>query len=631
MTFKKDYINYLLHTVVNQRDSGFNENYRLKKLVDSIIAVDDVMKVTYLIGKTAGLDLLFKYLLYISDKIDKSQVTVFNLKDNFEYDKINLKKICMKISEYTSQNVHEEIKKIEQPEEIEESPEENKPITVEAGGESADNLISIEDAEQFAEDNDEDSADGKLTLIENVESYTGEAEVFELESISDSVENSDKPETEEPELIINRKEGSGEEEADIPDDEKSEEGSAADEPEDVSEEVITESTADEVISDNEYGEPLEEKKTEIEEPEFEIEIEVRKPIGSSQEETHVKEEAVTNEAYYNFETRFFEDVKILEKLLATVDKDCKTGGPGNPGERCLQCMSEIIGITSELSNLSRQLSFDLIADIFFTMNIYFTKSLSQPDILTSERIKLMDSSLALVNSLIKGEDYLNYDTIVEKIEELKQDISPSQEMEFSSDEKSLPEDELTETELSGSGNESVKVESEEHVITEAEKIRESQMEEAPESDNKGVYVAAEYRTVEEQPAIKPSQMESAVFKLKYLTKEFEKSFISIKELKGEYGKFDAIEKISELNNALRLIAKISAAIRMNDVLKLAEVTYVFLKYVKDYRMDLRDSEIQQIVKYIIFTFKMLLTNRKPEDFNVLVQHLNNPVKIFADS
>jgi uncharacterized protein YpuA (DUF1002 family) len=114
-------------------------------------------------------------------------------------------------------------------------------------------------------------------------------------------------------------------------------------------------------------------------------------------------------------------------------------------------------------------------------------------------------------------------------------------------------------------------------------------------------------------------------------KEFEKSFTSISSMEGEYSRFDALDKVNELNTALRLIAKISSSVKMNDVLKLAEVTYVFLKYLKDYRIDLMDPEIQQIVKYIIFTFKMLLTNRKPDDFNILVQHLNNPVKIFTDS
>jgi hypothetical protein len=246
------------------------------------------------------------------------------------------------------------------------------------------------------------------------------------------------------------------------------------------------------------------------------------------------------------------------------------------------------------------------------MNIYFTKSISQPDILTGERIKLLDSSLALVNSLIKGEDYLNYDTIVDKIEQLKQDISREQKEDAETGKPGNAENEFDET------GENLQ---QPETVTETDPAYGKSYEKEH----------TEFKPVTEKPALKKSQLETANFKLKYLIKEFEKSFTAINNLKGEYSKFDALEKISELNNALRLIAKISAAIKNNDTLKLAEVTYVFLKYVKDYRMDMQEPEIQQIVKYIIFTFKMLLTNRKPEDFNVLVQHLNNPVKIFADS
>jgi hypothetical protein len=245
------------------------------------------------------------------------------------------------------------------------------------------------------------------------------------------------------------------------------------------------------------------------------------------------------------------------------------------------------------------------------MNIYFTRSISQPELLINDRIKLFDASLALVNSLIKGEDYLNYDTIVERIEKLKKEISGEKEEDFR-------KEEITQSEPVTEEAEDVKSEENEE-LKQTEQLPVQSM--LPE--DKPAYI--------EKPALKKSQLESAVFKLKYLIKEFEKSFASIGELKGEYSRFDALEKISELNNALRLIAKISAAIKYNDVLKLAEVTYVFLKYVKDYRMDMQEPEVQQIIKYIIFTFKMLLTNRKPEDFNVLVQHLNNPVKIFADS
>lgn len=602
MTFKKDYINYLLYTVVNSPGSEFRENYRLSKLVDSIIAIDDVMKVTYIVGKTAGLELLFKYLLYISDKIDKSQVTIFNLKDNFEYDKINIAKICAKINLYKSENVQEAIKEItdEKPADIDEQKESvsggiKDPIKIDT--EDNDNIVDLTEPENMETiESDEDSGDTGLTLIENAETYTGEAEVFELDSISESVENSDKEE--EAVLLKDNEENIVSDSEEITDDTESGEivdqgiiSGEIEEPEIIIADPAAENGDDAEITDEDLPE---------------IEIEVHKPLGTSQEDDHVKEEAITNEAYYTFETRFFEEVKILEKLLATVTRDCMTDD-GKLSEKCLQCLTEIMGITSELSNLSRQLSFDLIADIFLTMNIYFTKSISQPELLTDERIKLLDSSLALVNSLIKGEDYLNYDTIVDKIEDLKSEISGDREKEV--------KPETTDTEET-----EVSVQPE---LPEAEKEELSAYTaEMPEE---------RYRPVVEKPALKKSQMESALFRLKYLIKEFEKSFVSIGNLKGEYSKIEALEKISELNNALRLIAKIAAAIKNNDVLKLAEVTYVFLKYVKDYRMDMQEPEVKQIIKYIIFTFKMLLTDRKPEDFNVLVQHLNNPVKIFADS
>lgn len=602
MTFKKDYINYLLYTVVNSPGSEFRENYRLSKLVDSIIAIDDVMKVTYIVGKTAGLELLFKYLLYISDKIDKSQVTIFNLKDNFEYDKINIAKICAKINLYKSENVQEAIKEItdEKPADIDEQKESvsggiKDPIKIDT--EDNDNIVDLTEPENMDTiESDEDSGDTGLTLIENAETYTGEAEVFELDSISESVENSDKEE--EAVLLKDNEENTVSDSEEITDDTESGEtedqgiiSGEIEEPEIIIADPAAENGDDAEITDEDLPE---------------IEIEVHKPLGTSQEDDHVKEEAITNEAYYTFETRFFEEVKILEKLLATVTRDCMTDD-GKLSEKCLQCLTEIMGITSELSNLSRQLSFDLIADIFLTMNIYFTKSISQPELLTDERIKLLDSSLALVNSLIKGEDYLNYDTIVDKIEDLKSEISGDREKEL--------KPETTDTEET-----EVSVQPE---LPEAEKEELSaHPAEMPEE---------RYRPVAEKPALKKSQMESALFRLKYLIKEFEKSFVSIGNLKGEYSKIESLEKISELNNALRLIAKIAAAIKNNDVLKLAEVTYVFLKYVKDYRMDMQEPEVKQIIKYIIFTFKMLLTERKPEDFNVLVQHLNNPVKIFADS
>src|SRR6266498_5119500 len=115
MNFKKDYINFVLSSIVKSYTNS--PNLRVKKVLESIINSEDLVRITYLIGKTAGLELLFKYLLYVSDKIDKSQVTVTNLKGNFQYDVENLRKICEKIQEYKSAAVIEKIEIPEVPEE----------------------------------------------------------------------------------------------------------------------------------------------------------------------------------------------------------------------------------------------------------------------------------------------------------------------------------------------------------------------------------------------------------------------------------------------------------------------------------------------------------------------------------
>ena len=104
----------------------------------------------------------------------------------------------------------------------------------------------------------------------------------------------------------------------------------------------------------------------------------------------------------------------------------------------LQSFTEIIEISSELSDLSRQLSFDLTADIFFTINLFFTKAINNPALLTIEKIKLLDASLVLVNSIIKNEDYLNFDELAEQIEDLKDELTRPAEKPIETTKKAEP-------------------------------------------------------------------------------------------------------------------------------------------------------------------------------------------------
>jgi hypothetical protein len=578
-SFKKDYINYVLHSISNSYSNKVPEQSRIKNLLDGIIQSDDLVKITFIVGKTAGLDVLFKYLLYISDKIDKSLISVTNLKGNFDYDVENLKKICEKIQQYKSPAVE----KLDIPEEPAVTQKTEAPVpAVEESAETIEEAAVPEKPE--------------LTLIENRDSEAASEEVFELTDLDAADENAGNVPVEQEEEPEPGTESDGEpEESDVP-------GFAAKEKEPV------EKTPKNGSSEQPEEEPA-------------LKIEINQP--SDNESLAAEEGSVTSEAYNKFENKFFEEVKILEKLFLKVYNEAKSGKMTKVTDKLLQSFSEIIEISSELSNLTRQLSFDLTADIFLTINLFFTRAINSPEIITHDRIMLLNSSLSLVNSLIKGGNYLNYDVIVDKIEQLKKDMVKREEpvkMQQKAPEKIQ---EKTEDKKQGKVR---------RVKKQPEEILPKKDEPADEKVEQKSEVPVTPKTESMRKAVtRMPDADTVIFKMKWIVKDFEKVFLSLNKIKGEYSRFDILEKIDELNNYLRLIAKLAVSVKALDVCKLSEVSYVFLKYLKDYRMDLLDPEIQQILKYMIFTFKMLLTDRKPEDFNVLVQYLNNPVKIFTDT
>lgn len=661
MNFKKDYINYVLYNVMNPHGpvysalgSGMNypllaDNPRLKKILEKIINNNDIVKTTFIIGKTAGLELLFKYLLYISDKIDKSQITIFNLRENFEYDVINLKKICEKIEGITSEprdkSRGEALRIPEKDEKAEAEIKQTKPAgTIKIDIKDEKELIEPKQTgtdETVTEENEEETEG--LTLIENAESASLENEVFELENIEDTEERvkaGDETTQSEEETGDETETG---DEIDVQEDmEEIDEKLIIEEKETAKpEEVFELESIESEIVDKKEPAPAEIEKEE--QPELEIktppaeeeqetfEFEVSEP---STRDDDIKQtepligETVTKEAYIKFETRFFEDVKILEKLLVYINKEIRLKKIDKLSERMLQSFTEIIEITSELSDLSRQLSFDLTADIFFTVNLFFTKAINNPVLLTRDKIRLLDSSLVLVNSIIKNEDYLNFDEIAEQIEKLKKELTRPVEKKpeiLKKEETAV----MKEPELL------VEVIKETPAVVQAEKKTEEETKQKATEEIREEAPAE--RTEEPVMEIKeavhrvPGDEDTVIFKMKHFVKEFEKIFETTGNIRGEYSKFDALEKIDDMNYCMRMLAKTAAAADFADVLKLSEVSYVFLKYVKDYRMDMQDSEILQVIKYIIITFKLLIKGRKTEDFNIFVEYLNTPVKIFTDT
>jgi hypothetical protein len=601
MDFKKDYINYLLYSVGRGYSNQVPEQARVKKILHRILTSDDLVRAVYLIGKTAGLETLFKYLLYISDKIDKSQISMANLRDNFDYDAANLQKICEQIQKYRSPEIAGEMVSGETAEvsspggdsdmdggaepEIPEIPEvggKEKGEIEEAEQEVSGSQIEDEEGDEKEEEEYSGSEESGLTLIDTGAAEEASAEVFELtpevEGGEDVIEDSGDAGGQELETIEETAETTP-----LP----SSSGESLREKEESEAESSPPAGMDSPAPSSPQA--LRSEKGESEEPE--IEIEIRTP---DQRREVMQEEPPTNEKYFEFETKFHEEVKILEKLFLHIYNEAKAEQITKLSGRLRKSFKQAIEITDELSNLTRELSFDLTADIFLTINLFFKKALGVPAVVTPERLQLLNSALVLVRNLIKGDNYLNYTAIVDKIEQLKNEMLRAKQRPAEKEQKTETQKEFV-RKTSYGGNE----------------------------------VQEQQSRVESHQRLSAS--ERTWFTMRWMVKDFEKVFHSLNYLTGEYSKFDALERCDELNNYLRLIARHAHSVKADDICRLAEVAYVFLKYVKDYRMDLLEPEVQQVVKYVIFGFKMLLMNRKPEDFEVLVEYLNNPVKIFTDS
>jgi len=645
MSFKKDYINYLLYSVGQSFSFHDPEQARVKKVLDHIIATDDLVKAAFVIGKTAGLETLFKYLLYISDKIDKSQISISNLKDNFDYDMNNLRKICQRIQAYRSPVVIQKIGELEiagQPPEHDagepaamQTNQSELQTTDQGELEAPEIEAAAKDEEIISQPRDSDYEEEAQTDLDAEEDQVILEQPAELQVPPEGVPREEISEGQSELTLIET--GSEDAAAEVfehtPDFEelqdvkleKEEESEDTSEklPDSYSEGIHPEQ---EVLSAEKMDQelPVQNESVDLspeaqskppEEPE--IEIEIRTP---DQRQEVLADEPLSNERYFKFETKFREEVKILEKIFLSIYNDTKAEQISKLTGRLRKGFRQAIEITDELSNLTRELSFDLTADIFLTINLFFKKALGVPTVVTPERLELLNSSLVLVRNLIEGANYLNYDTIVDKIEQLKNEmLKPAKQDQAAVGGKAH-------TDI---GDMESKVPPESGVQS---KQREGKIETKGEpipAESTVTYTSREGSTGAYPQKSSPS--ESVRFKMRWIVKDFEKVFDSLSRLTGEYSKFEALERCEELINYLRLMAKLAHTVRAAEICRLAEVAYVFLKYVKDYRMDLLEPEIQQVVKYIIFSFKMLLMNRKPEDFEVLVEYLNNPVKIFTDS
>jgi len=316
----------------------------------------------------------------------------------------------------------------------------------------------------------------------------------------------------------------------------------------------------------EVNEIIEEKAEEIkEEP-----VESHEEAGVAEEEFAEAE----NSVYMQYEMELMERNALLRakfgelKSLERDDRDFEETRDG--------ILKEITEQSAYLEDYSRKMSFEVITSVYNVMNMTFV---SYGKTVGGEILKLFGNSIALVESLIRGEDFAGFDSVIKSLEALKHTLLESKKEEEKPEEKQ-----------------------EREIVTETE-----------------MPAGEKYMDTNQRQKL-------AILKQNII--EVENVFKSLEEIKGKYQAYEALRRLSHTFAHLKEMVNIANAIEMRKVAQLAEASYIFVKFVQNYRMDPFESEISEVFKYIIYNFKLIFLDKPTKDIDLLISYLNDPVKIF---
>jgi hypothetical protein len=453
-----------------------------------------------------------------------------------------------------------------------------------------------EDLEDFFE-NDVFSLPGEKNREETVSGETSKEDVNteELEEIklnediNVEKENKQEPAEEIPEEIIGANiagEVSDEEQIEelIPETEDIEipleqiqiESGEEEEKQEEKQEETHEETHEEKQEETHEEEDKEEIKKEVPEiVEEEKHEEAAAVIEECSEEIPEESESVEveNSVYMQYESELFSRDEWLGACfdeMKSLNREDE-----NFEERREELIKEITENSAYMEAYSQKMSFEVITSIYNVMNMTFS---SYGKTVGNEILALFKNAISLVESLIKGEDYAGFDNVIKSLEMLKNTLIDSRKEEISVDEKEEKEADELETYMS----------------------------------------AKQYDTNDRQ---KLSQLKQNIL-------DVENVFKSLDDIKGKYQAYEALRRLSHTFEHLKELVGIANALEMRKLSQLAEASYIFIKFIQNYRMNPFESEISEVFKYIIYNFKLIFLDKPTKDIDLLISYLNDPVKIF---
>ena len=231
-----------------------------------------------------------------------------------------------------------------------------------------------------------------------------------------------------------------------------------------------------------------------------------------------------------------------------------------------------------MEQLSSKISFEVIASVYSTIKLSLQNIIETGYGLDNDTIKLFSNAVLLIQKLINGEDYSNYENIVPEIESRRKDLISHKEQ----------------------------TERRERLEKEKNELEKQLGEKYSKTEQRKTLVLLKNRIL-----------------------DIQNIFQSLNDIKEEYQIYEALRRLGNTIGCFKDIVKYSNELTIPKLAQLAEASYVFIKYVQNYRMNPFTEEVREVMKYIIINYKLVMIDKPSKDVDVFISFLNNPERIFA--
>lgn len=297
-----------------------------------------------------------------------------------------------------------------------------------------------------------------------------------------------------------------------------------------------------------------------------------------EEEKEITDEPVPNILFIEFENQvkfkndylnneFDRMIKIVSDKLATEEERNET-------------IKNIIDTSIQLEGISREMSLEIISNIYHTISLSFEKISEGKYDISQSTLNLFKKGLLLVLSLIRGDDYFGYKDILKSIENIR------------------------------------------NVLIEEREKREQYLKQRQEKSELERKLSQKY----------PGELQRLkINSMKQIIKNTELNFNNLDKISGEYQIYEALRSLSGNLSNFKEIVKLSKELGMKKLVQLSEASYIFIKFLQNYRINPVTSETKEIFGYIIYNLKSLVMEKEVKDIDLFISYLNDPVKIFSQT